>query len=81
MDGRGSFPARTRNLPELRSVHAGSGTHLVSYPVGTRALSPGAKRPEEGEADHSPPINAEVKNRGQYGQHYMQLYSCQKVTG
>jgi hypothetical protein len=37
-----------------------NGAHPASYPMGTRALSLGVKRPGR-EADHSPPSSAEVK--------------------
>jgi hypothetical protein len=41
-------------------VHNGTGAHPASYPVGTRALSLGVKRPRR-EADHSPPSSTEIK--------------------
>jgi hypothetical protein len=44
----------------LQDVQTGSGAHPASYPMGTGALSPRIKR-QEREADHSLPINAEVK--------------------
>jgi hypothetical protein len=40
-------------------VQNSSGAHPASYPVGTRALSLGLKRPGR-EADHSPPSSAKV---------------------
>jgi hypothetical protein len=43
-----------RNLIGYR-VHTGSGAHPAYYPVDTRGFFPG------GEADHSPPSIAEVK--------------------
>jgi hypothetical protein len=39
----------------LHSVQTDSDAHTASYPVGTGTFSPG------GEADHSPPFNADVK--------------------
>jgi hypothetical protein len=41
-------------------VQTDSGAHPASYPMGTRSSFP------EGEADHSPPSNAEVKNEWSY---------------
>jgi hypothetical protein len=40
LDGRGiavQFPAGTRDSSVLHSMQTGSGTHNVSYPVGTRS--------------------------------------------
>jgi hypothetical protein len=42
-------------------VQAGSVANPASYPMGTRALFLGVKRPGR-EADHSPPSSAEIKN-------------------
>jgi hypothetical protein len=42
-------------------VQNGSGANPASYPMGTRDLSLGLKRPGR-EADHSPPSSAVVKN-------------------
>jgi hypothetical protein len=52
-----------QNFSPLHSVQTGSGTHLVSYPVGTGALDPGVKR-QGREADNSPPSSVEVKTGG-----------------
>jgi hypothetical protein len=49
--------------PTCFSFHTTSGANSASYPVYTRALSPGVKR-QVREADHSPPSRAEVKNGG-----------------
>jgi hypothetical protein len=45
---------------DIHRVQTGSGAHPASYPMRTRDLSLGAKRPRR-EADHSPPSSAEVK--------------------
>jgi hypothetical protein len=45
----------------LHVVQTGSDVNPASYPKGAGALSPRLKRPGR-EADHSPPISAEVKN-------------------
>jgi hypothetical protein len=55
------FLAGERNFFLLRSVHTGSGVHLVTYSIGTGALSPGGKRPDP-EANHSSPSSTELKN-------------------
>jgi hypothetical protein len=58
LDDRGSrvrFPAGTGNFSLHHRVQNGSGAHPASYPMGTRGCFP------EGEADHSPPSSAEVK--------------------
>jgi hypothetical protein len=52
------FPAGAWNFSIRHRVKTGSGTHKVSYPMGTKNLSLGVKRPER-EADHSPPSSAE----------------------
>ena len=44
-------------------VQPGPGAHPASYTMGTGSF-PGVKRPERG-IDHSPPSNAEVKERVQ----------------
>jgi hypothetical protein len=44
----------------LHVVQTGSRDHLVSYPMGTRALSTELNLPEC-DADHSTPTNAKVK--------------------
>jgi hypothetical protein len=43
MDGQVRFPARETDFCVLRSVQTGSGTHLTSYPMGTKGFSPGGK--------------------------------------
>jgi hypothetical protein len=48
LDDRGSIPGRDKIL---HIVQTGSGARPASYPVGTRALSPGAKH-QGREADH-----------------------------
>jgi hypothetical protein len=47
----------------IYSIHAGSGAHPASYPVGMGGSLPGVKQPGR-EADHSSPSNAKVKNGG-----------------
>jgi hypothetical protein len=49
----------------LHVVQTGSGIHPTSYPMGTGAISFGAKRSEL-EADNSPPASAEVKKMWLY---------------
>jgi hypothetical protein len=63
LEDRGSrvrFPAEAGNFSLHHSVQNGFWAHPVSYPMGTRDLSLGVKRPGR-EADHSPPSSAEVK--------------------
>jgi hypothetical protein len=43
-------------------VQTGSGAHPASYPMGTGVFFPGGKARPGGNADHSPPSSAEVKN-------------------
>jgi hypothetical protein len=66
LDGRGSgvrFPAGARYFSLLSNVPKDSGSHSVSYLMGTGGFSPGLKR-QEREADHSPLPSAVVKNGG-----------------
>jgi hypothetical protein len=68
LDDRGSrvrFPAGTGNFSLHYRVQNGSEAHPASYPMGTRGSFPGVKRPGR-EADHSPPISAEIKNAWSY---------------
>jgi hypothetical protein len=54
LDDRGSrvrFPAGVGNFSLHHRVQNGSGAYPASYPVGTRAVSLGVKRPRR-EADH-----------------------------
>jgi hypothetical protein len=63
LDDRGSgirFPAGAGNFCLHYRVRNGSGAHSASYPMGTRALSLGVKRPGR-KADYSPSSSAEVK--------------------
>jgi hypothetical protein len=64
LDDRGSrvrFPTGARNFSLHHRVRNGSGAHPASYPMGIPVvLSLGVKR-SGGEADHSPPFNADVK--------------------
>jgi hypothetical protein len=59
-DGSGFESQYGRGFSLLHVVQTGSGVHPTSYPMGTRALTPGVKRPGR-EADYSPP----TKGRGQ----------------
>jgi hypothetical protein len=68
LDDRGSrvrFPAGAANFSLHHRVQKVSGAHPASYPMGTRALSLGVKRPGR-EADRSPPYSAEAKNSWSY---------------
>jgi hypothetical protein len=68
LDGRGAgvrVPVQEQFFPPLQLIQSDSGAHPVSYPMDTRTLSPGIKRPG-GETDHSPPISAEVKTTWMY---------------
>jgi len=47
-------------MAQVIHLQTGSEAHPASYPIGTRGLSLGVKRPGS-EADHSPPSSAEVK--------------------
>jgi hypothetical protein len=58
-------PGGAGNFYTQHRVQTGSGTHLSSYPVGTRGSFPGIKRPEW-EANHTPPSSAEVIEEGSY---------------
>jgi hypothetical protein len=63
LDDRGhrvQFPAGAGNFSLHHRIQNGSGAHPTSYPMGTRGSFPG------GEADHSPPSSAEVKNAWSY---------------
>jgi hypothetical protein len=63
LDDRGSrvrFPAGAGNFSLHHRVQNGFGAHPASYPMGSRVLSLGVKRPGR-EAEHSPPFSAEVK--------------------
>jgi hypothetical protein len=63
LDDRGYrvwFPAGAGNFSLHHRVQNGTGTHPVSYQMGTRGSFPGGKA-EGREADHSPPSSAEVK--------------------
>jgi hypothetical protein len=63
LDDRSSrvpFPAGAGNFSLHHRVQNGSGSHPASYPMRTRGSFPG------GEADHSPPSSAEVKNAWSY---------------
>jgi hypothetical protein len=59
------FPAEVGNFSLHRHVKTGSGAHPSSFQMGTGALSLGVKRPG-GEADHSLPSSAKVKNAWRY---------------
>jgi hypothetical protein len=59
------FPAGAGNFSLHHRVQNGSGSYPSSYPMGTRALSRGVKRPGC-EAHHSPPSSVEVKNAWSY---------------
>jgi hypothetical protein len=61
-----------KNFSLLHSVQTFPGTHLASYPMGTRVLSPRVHRPGR-EADHSPLSSAEDKNNGAISVHVMVL--------
>jgi hypothetical protein len=49
-------PQQTQNFSLFHVVQTGFGARTVSYAIGTGDKGPGR------EADHSPPISAEVKN-------------------
>jgi hypothetical protein len=55
-----NIPAVAGNFSLHQRVQNGSGAHRASYPIDTKALSLGVKRPGR-EGDHSPPSSAEVK--------------------
>jgi hypothetical protein len=55
-------------------IQTGSGTHPASYPVGTRALSPGVEH-LGCEADCSSPSRAEVMNVWSYTPHFPSMSS------
>jgi len=54
-------PDRSWEFSLCYHIQTGSGTHLVSYSVGTRGSSLGVKQSGH-EADHSPPFSTKVKN-------------------
>jgi hypothetical protein len=55
-----TIPILTGTNPQFCYVQNGSGAYPVSYPMGTRVSFPG------GNAYHSPPSSAEVKNAWSY---------------
>jgi hypothetical protein len=59
------IPAGAGNFSLHHRIQTGSEAHQLSYPMGTRALSLGIKRPGR-EACQSPPSSAEVKNAWSY---------------
>jgi hypothetical protein len=61
----GSIPVRGWEFFPHHCVQTASGAHPASYPMGTRDLYLGVKRPGR-EADHSPSSIAEVKNAWSY---------------
>jgi hypothetical protein len=64
LDDRGCrlrFPAAAVNFSLNHRAPNGSGAHPASYPMDTRALSLGVKRPGR-EAVHSPPSSTEIKD-------------------
>jgi hypothetical protein len=64
LDDRGSgarFPEKFRNFSLLHRVQTGSEAYQASNPVGTEGSFLGGKAGGRGEADHSPPSSAEVK--------------------
>jgi hypothetical protein len=61
LEGRGSISCRDFSL--LHSVQTGSGTHSLSYPMSTGALSSEMKQPGR-ESDYSRPSSAETINGG-----------------
>jgi hypothetical protein len=58
-----SFPGGVIDLYLLNSIKTASGAHPASYPMGTEALSPEAKRPGP-EDNHSFTFSFKVKNDG-----------------
>jgi hypothetical protein len=59
------FPVEKTDFTLLHREQTGSGVHLVFYPVVTRDLPSGVKRPRR-EAGHSFPSRSEVKNTPPY---------------
>jgi hypothetical protein len=49
----------------LHVIQTGSGTHPLSYPMGTTGFSSGVKRPGR-KPDHSPPTSTEVNKTWNY---------------
>jgi hypothetical protein len=59
------FPAWAGKFSLRHRAQTGCEAHLAPYPMGTGTFSPGVKRPGR-EADHLPPLSAEVKNKWSY---------------
>jgi hypothetical protein len=55
-----------QECPLLHVIQIVSRVHLASYTMGIGASFPGGKAAGGGEADHSPPTNAEVKKMDIY---------------
>jgi hypothetical protein len=53
---------RQRYFSSSHCAQICSGAHPASFPVGTRGPFPGTKELPVGDANHSPPSSAEVKN-------------------
>jgi hypothetical protein len=54
-------PTEAKDFSSNLCVQTGSGAHSASHTVGTVGSFPGGKARPGGDADHSPPSNAEVK--------------------
>jgi hypothetical protein len=52
--GSGFNPVQAKHFSLLHNVATGYGTHLASYRISTRPVSPDIKQ-QRHEADHSPP--------------------------
>ena len=59
------MPAGTKYVSLRQSVKTDSGAHPASCPLDSGVYSPGVKRPV-GEANHSPPFSAVLKNEWIY---------------
>jgi hypothetical protein len=55
-------PTEAKDISCSLCVQTGYGAYPATYPVGTGGTFPGSKEPPGGDADHSPPSNAEVVN-------------------
>jgi hypothetical protein len=54
-------PTRVEDFSSSPCVQTGSGAHRASYPMGTGGPFPEGKARPGRDADHSPPLVAEVK--------------------
>jgi len=67
---------KVNHVTFIPRAQTGSGAHPASYPMGTRGLSLGVKRPGR-ESDHSSPSSAEAKIAWSYTSTPQYAFSAQ----